>query len=318
MHQQTPSAAQVNFPQKETLHISTADFLQLLCVVRRYHMMIWVAMTTTFLLSCIYLHFATYKYTASYTVSPAQETDDSIGKKLGSMSGLASLAGINLGDSNNTRFTLYVEALHSLHVADALISDPKIAQTIFADEWDSRTKSWRERQSTLSSALRTAGSVLGAPPRSWTPPTADRLKEYLKRQIIIVEDKQSPLVRVEYKHPDREFSIYLLTKINDSADALLRERMLSRTDSYIKYLNSKLLIVSNAEQRAAIAEALGGQERIRMVAMSDRPFAAELFERPSATQQFTSPRPLVVIVVGLLSGMLIGLTYIIVRHVRLL
>jgi len=97
--------------------IGLMDLLLLLWHSRKT--ILWTVLATV-LVAIIYLHSATYLYTAELDVTPVQSSASNVGGKLGGLSGLASLAGVNLPqNSGEAQFELYVEGIQSRSVADA-------------------------------------------------------------------------------------------------------------------------------------------------------------------------------------------------------
>jgi uncharacterized protein involved in exopolysaccharide biosynthesis len=82
---------------------------------------------------------------------------------------------------------------------------------------------------------------------------------------------------------------------------------LRRADNSIAYLSEKLKTVSVAEQRVALTATLSDQEKMRMMASSDAPYAADPIGPPTASFKPTSPLPTVVIVGSFVIGTLIGI-----------
>src|SRR5207248_5127935 len=81
---------------------------------------------------------------------------------------------------------------------------------------------------------------------------------------------------------------------------------LQRTAQNIAYLTKVLVTTTIAEHRIAIAQALSDQEKSAMLARSDSPFAAELFERPWVSSLPSYPRPFQSLVTSGIFGLLLG------------
>src|SRR3546814_16412446 len=93
------------------------------------------------LVALLYLHTATYRYTASLTVAATQQDNTNM---LSSMSGLASIAGIDIpGSEVVSPFTLYREGLHSRQVATTLAAKPELMTVDFADQWAADAGKWQ-------------------------------------------------------------------------------------------------------------------------------------------------------------------------------
>ena len=256
----------------------------------------------------VYLQLTTYRYAVQMRVAPvASSTGDGLSTKLSSLGGLAAVAGVSLPDSGGSgSFKLYIESLHSRDVAEVLARDPVIMHGVFAREWDGRRKLWRRPEGFVFDAVTTAKSALGIPVQPWAPPGAARLQAWMAQQIVVDQNVKTPVVTISLSSEDPAFATFFLSRLGTTIDGLLRQRMLLRTDDYIRYLAARLPGVQLAEQRVAVAQALGEQERLKMVASSDRAYAAEVFEHPAASERPVTPLPAKVLGIAVLLGLAAG------------
>jgi uncharacterized protein involved in exopolysaccharide biosynthesis len=263
-------------------------------------------------LSVVYLNVATYYYTASMNVTPAQSSSNV--SKLGGLAGIASIAGLSLPqDSSAMSFILYTEGLRSRVAADALARDPLIMQTVFKNEWSAQQNRFVEPHGLLTPVIGFVKTVLGIPAYPWKTPDATRLQAYLQSKITIIQNPKSPVVTVLYRHESPNFAEYLLTRLNGVVDAELRNRSLDRSSQSIAYLTQQLARVTLLEHREAVANALIEQEKQRMFASSSLPFAAEPFGGIVVSLRPTSPQPIVVLIAAGIGGILAGTIWIILR-----
>lgn len=294
------------------------DFVLLFAILRRG----WLTITVCALLAVaavvLYLHNASYRYTASMVVTPAQSASiDGLGSRLGQLGGLASAVGVSLPDTNTSAsFKLYIEGLKAYDTAQVLAGDPALMHHLFEREWDEKTRQWREPASSLRSLINAAKDILGIPNLPWAPPGAARLQGLLEDDLIVDVNPRSPVITMHFSHKDPKFAQLLLTRIDETVDSLMRHRALLRTNDYIDYLTGKLRTVQLAEQRLSITQTLGEQERVRMAASSTRPFVADVFSGPSATPRPTSPRPYLLLILSLLGGLALGVVVVLIRARR--
>lgn len=239
-----------------------------------------------------YLHLAVYKYTATLTVVPADQSNSSAG---GGLAGLGSLVGINLSTAEGTPFVFYADAIKSQAVAERLARDHRIMRTIFSDEWDPATGRWVDRPSTAKTIKKTIKGLLGVPANPWSPPTAEELQMFLDEHVTIIEDKEKAKLTISFKHRDKRFAAHLLNMIYRETDEFLRANSLARTGAYAEYLERRLGQVTVAEYRQSLAETLAAYEKTRMMASSDVSFAAERFGAVWISPNPTDPSPFLVI-----------------------
>lgn len=269
---------------------------------------------TTLLLAVLYLHLATYRYTAQLTLTPAQNAGSQLTSRMGGLGGLASLAGVSLPqDSSAMAFSLYVEGVHSRVLADAVANHPDLMRIVFEEEWNAVGEQWREPTGLVATTVRTAKGILGAPLADWRAPDGARLQEFTAQEVGISQDPREPFVTLTFNHKDPEFAARFLDTLHHELDNLLRQRALLRTTGNIAYLSDQLGKVTIAEHRQAIAATLSEQEKQRMSASSSAPYAADPFGPANVSRTPTSPRPVLVLIGGILLGMVAGGALVLIR-----
>nr|WP_243451746.1 Wzz/FepE/Etk N-terminal domain-containing protein [Sphingosinicella soli] len=253
----------------------------------------------------IYLHYATFYYTSELRVTPVQEDAGNLGGGLG---GLASMAGFSLGKGMQaTSFDLYLEELGSREVAQELSLDHALMQTVFVDRWDARTGQWRQPQGNLESVKRAVKRLLGVPIYSWRPPGAPDLQQYIVTNLEVEDSDEKSATVLRFEHRDPRFAHTLLWRLHRTADDAVSRRALARTTAYIAYLEAKLAQVTLTEHRQALGQSLIEQERQRMIASSGLPYAADPLGDVAVSPRPTWPRPLSVLLLGLIGGGVIGM-----------
>ena len=296
--------------------ISPEGSLDLRVLVRsvwRQQITVWIVALVCVGAMIIYLQNATYKYTVSYEVTPVQGASDSLSTTLGKVGGIAQLAGINLPQTGDSSYKLYLEGVQSRDVAEALSRDRQLMHKVFREEWDPVTKSWHEPRGMVYHVSTAIKRFLNIPNPGWHQPDGARLHDVLVDQITVLQDSKSVTATLTMKSADPAYAIMLFNKLHETTDGLLRQRALVRINNYLEYLTTKLQTVLLAENRIALAQALGEQERVRMLASSPKSFAAEVFQSAAASAAPTSPRPLLLLVVALAAGMMIGIVIVVTR-----
>jgi len=263
-------------------------------------------------LAAVALSGATVQYTSELKVSPVQAESGSLMRRLGGLASLAGVGGLGKADAASP-FDLYLEAFFAPEVAQRLAEDPAVLRGAFWKEWkDGR---WVEPRSTVGDAVKGLKRLLGAPQTPWREPDAGRLGEWLIENVVVNRSNRSAIVTVSLEHPDPAFAEALLATLHREADRTVRAKTRERTAGTIAYLERKLGEVLLAEHREALAQALGEQERSRMMAsVQGIAFAAEQFGAPRTTSKPTSPRVAVTLGVGLLGGLLAGVVAAIAWH----
>ena len=285
------------------------DLAATITVLRRGWRKIVVFIIVALAAAIAYLNIVSHRYAIEMRLAPvANSSNDGVSSKLSQLGGLAAVAGVSLPDSAGSgSFKLFVEALHSRDIADILARDPIIMHGAFAREWDGATQSWRQPAPIVETVTTVLKSMLGMSIRPFAPPGAARLQEWMSNEVAVDQNLKTPVVTVSLLDKDSAFAVHFLDRLASSIDAQLRQRALLRSNDYIRYLTARLPTVTLAEQRVAIAQALGEQERLKMAASSDRSYAAEVFEHPAASDRPMSPVPWKVLAIALMLGTILGI-----------
>jgi hypothetical protein len=254
------------------------------------------------LVSIVYLRTATYEYVAQLRVAAAPGSA-SRAPQLGSLSGLAALAGVGL-EAEATPFRLYLEDLHSPLTAAELARDAALMQKIFAEEWDGAR--WQPRPSLSDRARALLLRLSGAPVSAAQPPDAARLQAWLARHIVISEAPKSPVVTLMMAHPDPAFAKAMLERVHQVADDRARARALARASGNIAHLDRRLEEVSAFDHRQAMFVTRAAEEQRLMLAKNPTPFATQRFGSATATSAPVSPRQGRALIIGLALGLVAG------------
>ncbi|MFN3591962.1 MAG: hypothetical protein ACK4TG_07215, partial [Thermaurantiacus sp.] len=148
-----------------------------------------------------------------------------------------------------------------------------------------------------------AAHAFVAPPQAFEPPGPERLQIYLRRNVVISPDRRRAVMTASMRHPDAEFARYVIQRVVQESDNFLRQKSLARSADYIDYLENRLKEVQIAEHRSALTQALSSYEMMRMMASSTVPFTAEPFGQVVTSLEPVSPRPNVVIGIGIFLGL---------------
>lgn len=252
-----------------------------------------------FVIAALSLQGAVYSYPVEMQVTTVQSTTGSGGGSgrggLSQLSGLASLANIALPTTQNEmQFQLFVDSLTSRDLANELAKNQDVLITLYGDQWDPITKTWHEPPVGLSTRIKNSiRGILGlAPQLPWHAPNGENIQSFLANSLLIGQDpRKAYMLTLSLTTGSRDFSMRFLTLLVQTADERLRQKALERARIYIDYLTAKLATVTVAEHRDALTQALGDQERYAMVASSGKPFAAEVFQSPWASNLPASPTP---------------------------
>ena len=303
------SLAMQDLEDKRTLLGYDVDLERIARTLIKRWRLVLAAAAGAFVLAVMYLHFSTYSYTATLMVSPViSSSSDNASGKLGSLSGLASLAGINVGGDMGTQaFMLYQQGLYSRDVANDLATNPEFLHAVFRNQWDAANKRWIRPPAAVRAVVNIVKGILGMPYTPWQPPNGALLQDYIAANVAVNTDPQKPVVTITYRDKDPQFAVKFLEELDRAVDNKLRTNALVRANQYSSYISQKLNTVTNADVREALMKTLTDQEKIEMMASVTAPYAAQPFGLPSASRRPTNPTPVVVVGFAIVMGAVLGM-----------
>lgn len=288
---------------KETLNNVPPDWSVWLDTLRQGWALICVCIILGMTSALLFLHMAKPRYSAYLQLVPVERNSSSISRNL---SGLASLAGINLVNEPTSQFNLALETMKSRDVATALADDQVLMRRLFPNQWDAATGQWHPPEDSLRDIKISIKTLLAMPVRPWKKPGAVQVQEHIEQNLSTGEDKQRGIATIVLSDEDPALARDLLDAVYKAADSHLRNRMDIRTQGYIEYISKKLTEVTLAEHREALAQALSDQERTLMMARSGQPFSADALGDVTVTDRPTWPNMPLVLGAGLLAGAIVG------------
>ncbi len=234
-------------------------------------------------IAVLFLATAVPHYRASMLVAPAERrTGPDIKALLPDNSSFAVQYLMNsIGSPDSGDYMRFENILRETTVAGRLLEDERIVKGVAAD----RRFSFENESA--------AGS-------------AEKFSAYLTKSIAVEPVGTTPMRRLVYKHPDRAFAGYMLTRVYQTADDIIRQEIRDKTQSREAYLQNALATVDHPDHRRALTSLLMEQEHVRMILAMDEPFAAIIAEPPAAGVRPYWPRKTVIVPAGVLAGMVLA------------
>jgi uncharacterized protein involved in exopolysaccharide biosynthesis len=238
-----------------------------------------------------YAFLSTRIYTAATVFISASADRSGLGDSLrGSIGGLASLAGINLGSLGGagaeTQEALAV--LKSRQFTEAFINERQLMPKFFPNKWDESTKSWK--------------------PGKRQPTPAKAYKYFNTKVRSIVDDKKTGLIELRINWKDRNEAAAWANELLDRLNHEMRRRAMVSADASVGYLERELKSTDQVATREAISRLIEAQVRQRMLASVTQEYTFRVVDRalPADANDPVKPRKLLLLIAGPLAGLAIG------------
>ena len=259
----------------------------------------WVILSLSVLLALAGIiagSFFTPIYRAQVVLAPVtQDTSNALSTLAGSLGGIAALAGVNLGATDDTA-AKSIAILQSREFTQRFIKKHGLMPVLFADIWNASTRSWDvsdpEDAPTLQSAF-----------------------ELFDRSIRnVTQDDKTGLVTmtIDWKDPvaASEWANAMIAEVN----ADVRTRAVEQSNKSIDFLRRELQSTTELELRTAVSVLMEAQMKSAMMATVKADYAFEVIDPAVVPEKKVWPKRMLLAVIGVAMGFLLGVLVVFVRH----
>lgn len=243
-------------------------------------------------LAIAYSLMATPIYRAESVLSPAR--DGAAGRAASGLSGLASLAGIDIGMNDDT-VQESIAILKSRKFAEEFIRENNLLPVLFAEQWDPETESW----------------MTDSPEE--IPDIRDAVNLFVDSVMDVTEDPQTGLVTLGVEWSDAQlvatWAAELVARVNEA----IRRRDISESEQKLNYLYGELGKANLVELREAISRVIEEQINAMMLAQGKIEYAFKVIDPPVIPKKRARPQRTLIVVVATLLGGFIGVFVVLAR-----
>ncbi len=259
-------------------------------------------------------------YETQVLLAPAQDETSGMASLAGQFGGLASLAGINLGKSDQ----MTTEGVALLTARDVLldyIHEKNLKPLLFYKDWDGEAKKWKEPNFIIKAlkGLRTLVSGQTESGRYSNPnePTdGDAYDLFNDKFISVKQDRKTSLVTVRvraYSPKDaQQWAQDLVHRVNER----LRAAKKTEAEKSIAYLQKASQETSLVEAQKAMYQLIEAQTKTIMFANSKEEFAFRTIDPAFYPEEKIKPRRTLMLVGGVVCGLLTAFFYLFIGYMR--
>ena len=264
----------------------------------------WLIIATTFIFAVGGVFYALSKpdiYQASALLAPAQ---DSGGSRIGGqLSGLASLAGVNLGGGDANKTTIAKEVLQSRAFLTDFIHRHNLSEELMATEaWDKSQQEWVYNTDVYNPASEEWGTDEEG--KSLKPTDWDLVKTF-KQQLSVAENKDNGMVTVSLKSLSPVAAQQWVEWLGPDINEHMRPQDVQEAEASIDYLESKLQETNIAGMQQVFYQLIESETRTVMLANAQQEYVFKTVDPAVVPQEKSEPkRSLICIVATMLGGML--------------
>jgi uncharacterized protein involved in exopolysaccharide biosynthesis len=222
------------------------------------------------------------------TILIAAKADHGLDSNGGSIGGVASLVGIDIGGSDSDKQEA-LAVLKSRHFTDKFIDDHKLIPVLYAKIWDETTGKWKVDEK--------------------HQPTPAKAYRHFDKDIRAVElDKKTGLITLKVDWTDRVAAAAWANELVERLNLEMRQREMARSDAAVGYLEKEFESTTAVATREAIGHLMESQVKQRMLAAVTPEFAFRVIDRavPSDKDDPHFPNKFLMLLAGPIVGFVIG------------
>jgi LPS O-antigen subunit length determinant protein (WzzB/FepE family) len=301
---------------KNTNHNDEIDLFVLLSILWNGKIIIILFSIIGVLFASYYLRNVEKKYSFEYRIKPVSDSEQV--PSYSGLGGIASIAGIQLPSNSSGDFKIFKELLTSVEVSQRIFSNRKLIKSIFSNEWDAEQKIFvKPKKNKKSIYISTIKKFLtGNSADKYIPPNPRRLAGLIAANVSFVEDQETGFLHIKGTSSSPEQMIRIIIELTQASDDILRERYIAFSKGPLEFYKEKIRTARSREHREALAQLIGKEEQKLMFASSGKYFVAEPYLKPIISLYHVTPKPKSVLIISFLSGLFVGLIFVLFRNFK--
>ena len=265
------------------------SLLDIFLIFWRKKIFIFICLIVFLFFGILNLKFSTFTYEVKLNVIEVPNSQSSHSRNVSS---IASIIGLSTNSSSGlSNFDLYKKIFTSRVISEVLFEDLEFMKLVFPGQWDDVNGVWITPNAGFYLKLKLKiKSILSLPNSTLKPISIFTLEQYLLSNIRI-NNSDDGITTFSIDVTDPLIGKYVLEKLNNQADKIIKKRILDRSLAYADFLNNKLSTTLNKDQRQAIINSIANQRQTQMIASTSLPFVAEKFGEIYSTPGPNKPNP---------------------------
>ena len=234
---------------------------------------------------------------------------------LSEYSGLASMAGIDLGGGGGKNSIDDLEAvLMSRNFVNHLTSfDGVIINIMAAKSFDPESQKIIIDEDEYSTVLQEWVRDVDYPFEP-LPSPIEVHEVYVDKLVSIVVEEKEQFIRLSVEHVSPIFAKEFLDLMIKELNSIMRQRDLRDSSNALKYLKEQLADTPQVEIRNAINDLVKNELRTQMTTKINEDYVLTKLEDPFIPLEKSNPKRSLIVILGTILGFFVGLSFVIIRN----
>jgi len=253
-------------------------------------------------------------YKASVLLAPtSSDSAGGMGALAGKFGGLASLAGISLGDGGTDKTGLALEIIKSRAFLENFITKHELLVPLMASEnWDRASNSLIIDNELFDTATQKWIREVKAPKKP-EPSPWEAYQAFLKK-FSALQDKESSLITMtfEFYSPDvaKQWLIWLVADVND----FMREQDEKEAQTSIDYLTKQLEKTEVSTMETVFYQLIEEQTKSMMLTKVSAEYVLKTIDPAQVPDLKAGPKRALIVVLGTMLGGMLSVLIVLVRY----
>ncbi len=273
-----------------------------------------IFITVTFVIGAvIYSLSLPNKYTAQLVLTPAKsESKGGLSGLASQYSGLAAMAGINLGGGDSSRVYQAMELIKSWPFLESFYNKYNLKPFIMG------VKSW----DSLSNELVYDQEVYNPKDNSWInidetdkdpEPTSWETYKVIKEMLSISLDDETGMLTISFTHYSPNIAKEWVDLLKQEINSFYQKKDMSESKKNIDYLKSKISQTPVTDMQVVFYNMIESQTQTLMLAEVSDAYLFKTVVPATVPQVKSSPKRLIIVVVGAFCGGSLSLMWVFIR-----
>ena len=274
-----------------------------------------IAITAVFAMgSVFYVLSLPNIYQSTTLLTPSEDSQGGgISRMAGKLSGLASLAGINIGKGGSNKIAIALEVIQSRQFITEFVERHGLLPQLMAVEaWD-RPHNMLVFDPELYSAAQSKWVRDVEPPKAPEPSAWEAYKAFMKI-LTVSEDMETGFVTVSLEHQSPYVAQRWVSLLVSDLNGAMKEKDVTEAERSIDYLKKQLNQVSLAEMRTIFYELIEEQTKIIMLAQVREEYIFKTIDKPVVPQEKAKPSRALICILGTMLGGMLAVMFVFGRH----
>lgn len=277
----------------------------------------WIIVSVTAFVSIvgvIYSLFLPNIYSSKSVLAPVNPST-SISGALGSYSGLAGLAGINLpSDVNEGNSEQAIQKISSLS-----FFENNILKNIFLPDLMA-FKSWKGKENIVTYDKRIYNVEKDtwirdySYPQQQIPSAQESFKAFTTKHLSLSEDKNTGFITLSIKHQSPFIAKQWVELVVSEVNAFYRQKDKSESEKAVEYLNQQILMTDLSEIKEVIAQLLQEETKKLTLIEANESYVFDYIDPPAVMEVKTEPKRFLICIISAILGVMLSIALVLIRH----